>query len=164
LIAHFTSRASADDVAVFDPVSGKERPIAQGLIPIGFSTDGKWIGLQGADLSTSTTGVVSGDILLAPADGGQPRTVFHGAAIFPFFAPDPSRIIFFSSLGPPQLQSIAINDGLGAPPQPYASQVLLQAFTEFGPQALMDFDFVHQSALVSVNESDMDIVRRKANP
>jgi Tol biopolymer transport system component len=163
LVAHWTS-SWAGNAAVFDPASGKERSIAQGVSPIGFSSDGKWIGLQVVDLSAAAANMGSGDILLAPAEGGQPRPVFHGVAIFPFFAPNPSRIIFFSSLAPPQLRSIAVNDGLGGPPEPYASQVLLQAFTEFGPQALMDFDFVHQRALVSVNESDMDIVRRKANP
>ncbi len=148
------------DVAVFDPASGKERTVAQNVNSIGFSSDGKWIGL----FETPPRVGAPQRILVVPAEGGEPQPIYTGPARAPFFAPDPTRVIFFTSLAPPQLQSVVVNGGNGALPVSYASQVLLSAFTEFGPQALMDFDFAHQRALVSVNESDMDIVRREANP
>ncbi len=147
--------------AVFDPASGKERLIAQGVNAFGFSNDGKWVGLHSLD---DGAGGPATRILLVPAQGGEPHPVFQGVAMSPLFARDSPRIIFMTRQAPPQFSSIAVNDGLGGPPEPYVSQVLLEAFTEFGPQAVMDFDFAHQRALVSVNESDMDIVRRKANP
>ena len=66
-------------------------------------------------------------------------------------------------LAPPQFMSIPINDGRGSDPKSFASKVLMQAITEFGPESIKDFDVAHERALVRVNESDMDIVKRKVN-
>jgi Tol biopolymer transport system component len=162
LIQRMTSNGITGDAALFDPASGKERLIAQGVNAFGISNDGKWVGFRTVD---DGAGGPETRILLAPAEGGaEPRAIFQGTAMAPLFAADSSRVLFMTRQAPPQFSSIAINNGLGGPPEPYVSQVLMQAFTEFGPQAVMDFDYTHQRVLIKVNESDMDIVRRKANP
>jgi hypothetical protein len=159
LVERMGASSVIGDVAIFDPVSRQEHVIVQGLNSFGFSNDGKWIGLQGVD---PTSGYQT--ILLVSAAGGEPRLVFQGTAMYPSFASDSPRILMMSRSAPPQFSSIQINGGLGGPPEPYVSPVLLQTFTEFGADAIMDFDIARQRALVNVNESDMDIVRRKANP
>jgi Tol biopolymer transport system component len=162
LIERMASSGITGDALLFDPATGKERLLAQGVNAFGLSNDGKWVGFR--SLSDGAGGSAM-RLLLAPAEGGaEPRTIFQGTAMSPQFSADSSRVLFMSQQSPPTFSSIAVNNGLGGPPEPFASAVLLQAFTEFGPGAVMDFDAAHQRVLIGVNESDMAIVRRKVNP
>jgi hypothetical protein len=104
-------------------------------------------------------------ILLAPAAGGTPHEVLKAPVLSPWFHPSRSEILYATRVAPPQFSSLPINtDGSAGAPKPYASAVLMQAVTEFGPDAVKDFDAGHERVLVRVNESDMDIVKRKVIP
>jgi serine/threonine protein kinase/Tol biopolymer transport system component len=160
LLERADTSGTTGDVVVFDPATGKERVVAQGVNSFGFSSDAKWVGLVSVDPTDAQTMSLS----LAPVDGGEAHTIFRGVGRSPWFAPDSARVLFVSRIAPFEFSSIPLNDGAGGPPEVYPERVLLQAISQFGLQSVMDFDPAHHRVLMRVNESDMDIVRRKANP
>jgi serine/threonine protein kinase len=148
---------TSGETVILDPATKTERVVAKDGSPFGWSSDGHWIGLF-------AYGETAARIMLLPAAGGPPQTVFEGYAGSPAFVPNRPEIVFISRQAPPQFSSIAINDGHGGSPQPLVSEVMMKALSEFGSDTLLDFNPATDRVLVRLNESDMDIVRRKVIP
>ncbi len=148
---------SAHEVLVYDLATGRERALAVDLEPFGWSADGKWFGLRSRDMNAPGAG-----LFLVAGEGGQPQKVYAGAAYSCGFHPVRPEILVATRTEPPQFVAVPIGDGHGGPPQSWSSPVMLQAFVQFGSQALQDFHADLEKALVVVNEADMDIFRMQA--